>query len=188
MIVWISGPTGSGKSSFARALSGLGYVIVQEKLPKKLFAAFSSEPTKHCESLQGAIMRSRFAQWQALNTERCIVFDRSIDEDAYVFCRMHRELGLLDDGQLVQLQALAGELQSSMPPPDLIVYMRPERQILSQRLAREAHPLIIIDNLDRQLAMYSKWLGTKQEDVLKLDNSACSLRAVQRLLSGGNRC
>jgi deoxyadenosine/deoxycytidine kinase len=163
-------------------------VIVQEKLPKKLFAAFSSEPALHCELLQDAIMRSRFAQWQALRTERCIVFDRSIDEDACVFCPMHRELGLLNDGQLKQLQTLAGKLRSPMPPPDLIVYLRPRRQVLVQRLRSGAHPSVILDNLDRQLAMYSKWLGSKREDVLKLDNSACSLRAVQRFFLGRSEC
>jgi deoxyadenosine/deoxycytidine kinase len=188
MIVWISGPTGSGKSSFARALTGLGYVVVQEELPKELFAAFSSEPAANCEALQSAIMRSRFAKWQALRAEPRIVFDRSLDEDVGVFCRMHHELGLLDDCQLKRLQALASELQNPMPPPDLIVYLRPDRQILDQRLRWQGHPSIIVENLDRQLSIYSKWLGTKRNDLLMLDNSGCSLHTVQRFLSGREKC
>ena len=56
------------------------------------------------------------------------------------------------------------------------------------REAQPAHPALIMQSLDRQLSLYSEWLATRREDVLRLDNSACSLRTVQRLFSEGLVC
>ena len=55
-------------------------------------------------------------------------------------------------------------------------------------IAQPAHPALIMQSLDRQLSLYSEWLATRREDVLRLDNSACSLRTVQRLFSEGLVC
>src|SRR5262245_53855786 len=112
MVVWISGPTGAGKSSLAHALSALGYGLIQEKLPTERFGAFVADPVQHCAILQEEIMRSRFARWRDLSSRSRLIFDRSIDEDARVFCRMHRELGFLDDRQYEHLEDLASNLQS----------------------------------------------------------------------------
>ena len=186
MIVWISGPTGSGKSSLTRMLASLGCATVQEELPPELFRRFASNPAQHCEALQEAIMRSRFSRWQSLRHNRRVIFDRGIDEDAHVFCRMHRDLGLLDDDQLVRLQTLASDLQVTMPEPDLIIFMSPQRDVLKQRVTSATHPPLIVDNLDRQLTLYSEWLAARQGDVLRLDNSSCSLQTVRQLLDEGS--
>jgi deoxyadenosine/deoxycytidine kinase len=188
MTVWISGPTGAGKTSLANVFTTLGYALVQEKLPKERFDAFSSDPIRHCALLQEEIMRSRFEEWRALSNAHRIVFDRSLDEDARVFCRMHRELGLLNDQQYERLQDLARRLQSDMPAPDLILFMCPESRVLAQRITQPAQPSFIVKSLDRQLSLYSEWIATRREDVLRLDNSACSLRSVRRLLTEGPVC
>lgn len=75
MIVWISGPTGAGKSSLARVLSvALGYGLIQEKLPKELFSAFTSDPVRHCALLQEEIMHSRFQEWRTMSHSSRVVF------------------------------------------------------------------------------------------------------------------
>ncbi len=188
MIVWISGPTGAGKSSLAHIFHALGYVLVQERLPKERFRTFASDPIRHCALLQEEIMRSRFEGWRDLSSAPRVIFDRSIDEDAHVFCRMHHEFGLLDDHQYESLQNVARELQGAMPGPDLILFMCPESRILAERVTEASHPSLIVQSLDRQVSLYTEWLATRNEEVLRLDNSACSLQTVQRLFSERHLC
>lgn len=188
MIVWVSGPTGSGKSSFAQVLAGLGCSVVKEALDAEIFHAFAADPMRHCASLQEAIVRSRFEQWRSLEPARMVAFDRSIDEDVQIFCSMHHEAGFLDEAQLRRLRSLASDLQASMPDPDLILYMAPSRRALADRVTPASHPPTIVDNLDRQLALYEQWIASRREDVLKVDNSACGAQAVQQLFSNGLPC
>ena len=188
MIVWISGPTGAGKSSLARVLSAaLGYGLIQENLPKELFSAFASDPVRHCALLQEEIMHSRFKGWLTISNSSRLVFDRSIDEDAHVFCRMHRESGLLNDQQYERLQTLSRKLQDTMPRPDLIIFMCPQRSALAERV-RQTHPSTIVQNLDRQVSLYTEWLSTRNEDIFRWDNSGCSLQTVQTLFSKDPQC
>jgi deoxyadenosine/deoxycytidine kinase len=116
------------------------------------------------------------------------LFDRSIDEDAYVFCRMHHERGLLDDHQYTSLQNIAYALQNAMPGPDLVLFVNPGRRILAKRVTLASHPEPIVESLGRQVSLYAEWLRTRREDVLGLDNSRCSLQAVARLLSERVQC
>jgi deoxyadenosine/deoxycytidine kinase len=166
----------------------IGYGVIREALPAKLFQAFAVDPARHCAELQGAIMRSRQEQWSNLVDTQKVVFDRSLDEDAAVFCRMHYERGLIDAEALGALQALAGELQASMPAPNLIVYMSTGLKTLRERIVREEHPHTIIDSLEQQVSLYEDWISRRQEDVLKIDNSACSLRLLRDLVRSDGLC
>jgi len=73
MLIWISGPTGSGKTSLCNLFQTCGYSVVAEKLPEGKFNAFKSEPSRHCAGLQEEIIRSRFNGWKRLKDSRRIV-------------------------------------------------------------------------------------------------------------------
>ena len=188
MVVWISGPTGSGKSSLAQAFRAVGYRVVDERLPEELYRAFAGDPIRYCAPLQEEIMRSRYKASLGFSGDSRVVFDRSIDEDIEVFCRMHHELGLLNDQQYGRLRVLARELQTVMPRPDLILFLCPDPRALTARVNEESQPAIIVRNLERQVSLYHEWVRTRDEDVLRIDNSACQLDTVERLFSGCDRC
>jgi deoxyadenosine/deoxycytidine kinase len=103
MLIWVSGPTGSGKTSLCELFRTCGYSVVAEELSETQFAAFKSDPARHCAGLQEQIIRSRFNGWKRLTHSRGIVFDRSIDEDVHVFCQMHFERGLLSKNEFTRL-------------------------------------------------------------------------------------
>jgi deoxyadenosine/deoxycytidine kinase len=188
VIVWISGPTGAGKSSLAKVFRRCGFAVVEETLPKRLFSSFASDPIRYCSQLQEEIMRSRYDMWRGLSGASQVVFDRSIDEDAQVFCRLHLELGFLNEQEFGQLQAFAKDLQAKMPGPDLILFMSPERRVLTERITEETHPDLILRSLERQLSLYAEWLDTRPEEALRLDNSRCGVKTIQQLFSENSRC
>jgi len=183
MLIWISGPTGSGKTSLCEIFRACGYGVVAEHLPHTQFAAFKSDPARHCAGLQEQIIRSRFDGWKRLINSRRIVFDRSIDEDIRVFCQMHFELGLLSQNEFARLKEIANNLQRDIPAPDIIIFMRPSEAVLSTRVTANSHPEVIVKTLNRQMSLYSEWLENKTGEILILDNSKSELATMQRLFS-----
>lgn len=182
MLLWLSGPTGSGKSSLADLCGRFGATIVREELPTELFRAFTLDPPRHCAPLQDAIMRSRRRLWDGLAAGRTVIFDRSIEEDAAIFCRLHHERGLIGDAEYAELKALAGRLTTDIPKPSLIVYLNPGLRVLRERLAHEGHPETIVAGLPRQVELYEEWMATCDESVLRIDNGSCARDALPRLL------
>lgn len=181
MIVWISGPTGSGKSTLAGLMGENGYRVIREELPPDLFAAFQRDPARHCASLQEAIILSRSMQWQRASRRRNVVFDRSVDEDVDIFCRMHHERGLLDYSAYARLRFLAANVNADLPRPDLIIYMSPSLDVLAARVRTGGHPPMIVDNLQRQVELYEEWFRGRSEAAIRIDNSACDRRTLENL-------
>ncbi len=184
MIIWLSGPTGAGKSTLAEFLVPCGYGVVREEIPAERFAAFASDPYAHCASLQEQIMRSRLARWRDLSERSNIVFDRSVSEDINVFCRMHHEAGYLKERDIAKLRSLACQLESTLPQPDLIIHMCPDHAVLTQRIAQGTHPLYIVQHLARQIDLYTDWINARSESILRIDNSLCRPDTLKWLFKG----
>ncbi|BAV48094.1 hypothetical protein MesoLj113a_19350 [Mesorhizobium sp. 113-1-2] len=176
MIIWLSGPTGAGKTTMAGLLATVGYSVVRESAPSQLFADFVKDPGQYCSQVQEAIMRSRHSQWKALPDRKKVVFDRSIDEDFSIFCRMHGMSGLIDDETLQRLRVLCREFKEDMPVPDLILYLSADIETLAGRI--KGHPKVIRDHLGTQLKLYDEWISGRPESLVRLDNSKCRLEIL----------
>lgn len=184
MIIWLSGPTGSGKTSLVSILSQVGYGIVQEDAPMGLFEAFAVDPSRHCEAVQEALMRSRHQQYQLQSDKLNVVFDRSVNEDISVFCRLHRASGYLDAPAFSRLEGLAAELEADLPSPDLIIFLSANETVLRQRIGVVGHPKLIVDSLTEQVRLYDEWISCRSESVVKIDNSKCPPAMLDAILKG----
>ena len=188
MMIWLSGPTGAGKTSLARSLRASGYSIVAEDVPEELFSAFLSKPTVHCEPLQHHIMQARYDGWRKVSGLPRIAFDRSIDEDIEVFCKMHRRAGLLTAEQFDRLARYGRSLQAQIPEPDLIVSVTADQDVLRARLQNLAGPALIIDNLKEQISLYTEWLQNRSGEILELDTTRLSERTMAKFFSEISLC
>jgi deoxyadenosine/deoxycytidine kinase len=185
LIIWISGPTGSGKSTLAGLMGGTGYRVIREELPRDLFQAFRRDPERHCASLQEAIILSRATQWRIAAGRKNVVFDRSVDEDIDIFCRMHHERGFLDYSAYARLRFLAENIIAELPKPDLIIYLSPRLDVLTTRVLDAGHPQFIADNLQRQVALYEEWFRRQNGSAIRIDNSACDRGTLESLFGLG---
>jgi deoxyadenosine/deoxycytidine kinase len=188
MIVWLSGPTGAGKTSLARSLRTNGYAIVEESVPGNLFRAFASEPIANCELLQRHLMQARLDGWRKVMGAPRIAFDRSIDEDIEVFCRLHKRTGVLTQRQFNSLAQFGRTLQVEIPNPDLIVFVNSVPEVLLRRLQNSETPAPIIKSLGLQISLYSRWLRGRREEVLQLDTTRSSERAMTRFFWENSKC
>ena len=187
-MIWLSGPTGAGKTSLARSLRTSGYSIVGEDVPEELFRAFLSEPDVHCEPLQRHIMQARYDGWRKVSGLPLIAFDRSIEEDIEVFCKMHRRAGLLTTEQFDRLAQFGKSLQAQIPEPDLIVSVTAHQDVLRRRLQNLAGPALIIDNLKEQISLYAEWLQNRSGEVLELDTTRLSESTMAKFFSEISSC
>jgi deoxyadenosine/deoxycytidine kinase len=178
VIIWLSGPTGAGKTSLARSLHKKGYSIVEERIPEILFRAFAADPVANCEPLQRHLMQSRINGWREVARAPRVAFDRSIDEDLEVFCRMHMRRRLLTEMQFNSLAQFGRSLQDQIPRPDLIVFVTSTPEVLFRRIQNLNSPSPILESLEDQISLYSEWLRTRNEEVLNLDTSRLSERVM----------
>lgn len=188
MIIWLSGPTGGGKTSIAQLLREYGFSIVEEALPTDLFQSFAVDPIANCEALQRRLMTARLEGWRAVASNTRVAFDRSIDEDVEVFCRMHRGAGYLTQLQFDALGRFADELQQQIPNPDLIAFITADAGTLRYRLRAGGAPQPIVENLETQVLLYSQWLQNRPEQVLRLDTTKLAARTIDQLLSEIRSC
>jgi deoxyguanosine kinase len=188
MIVWLSGPTGAGKTSIARLFDAAGHSIVREYAPENLFRAFACHPVTGCEPLQRFLMQARAKAWTDVREAPNVILDRSIDEDINVFCEMHKGNGLLTEQQFGSLTQLGTTLQKGIPAPDLIVFVSAEYDVLLRRMQSAEAPPVIIQTLRTQILLYAEWLRTRTEEVLRIDTTCLTNRTLSKLISGILKC
>lgn len=171
-VVWISGPTGSGKTTFASGLPLRDLQLIKEDVPSHLFEEFLQNPGTGCYKLQRSIIERRIDQIDAAISSGCtqVVLDRSPEEDLEVFCRMYRNLGYLNVTEYRRLEKLA-KLSVKRHPPDVIVYLSAPLNILQTRLASEACPKLVLENLPQQYRLYDQWQRSKKNGIVLIDNS-----------------
>lgn len=168
----------------ASEFCGVGYSIISEHLPRPLYRSFAVQPKRFCATLQKAIMQSRYEQWLTVSGHNKVAFDRSIEEDVFVFCQLHYRLGYIDDAELQHLSALSQELMAKMPTPDIIIYMTCRKDVISKRIRADGRPEFISTNIDMQIKLYQEWIDSQNREIVTIDNSRCRKESIRQLIAG----
>src|ERR1700730_5248232 len=119
----VSGPTGSGKSTFASFIGTReGVSLLPEPQPEELLRLFDQDPRKYCFDLQLKIITSRLATVDDRSVHT-IVLDRSATEDFEIFAGMYQAAGFLSDEQYQVLCRAAAKVTATVGAPDAYVLL-----------------------------------------------------------------
>lgn len=91
------------------------------------------------------------------------ILDRSIYEDAYIFARALHHLGNLDERDYLAYRRVFDLLVSTLPPPNLLIYLKAPVDILVQRIHRRARSMesgITAEYLSLLESFYGDWIAS----------------------------
>ncbi|MEX2502545.1 MAG: deoxynucleoside kinase [Trueperaceae bacterium] len=132
----VEGPIGVGKSSLARLLSDrVGARLVLEVVEENPFLArFYQDPERFAFNTQAFFLLSRYKQSQELEQgslfARHTVADYLFDKD-WIFASLN-----LHGAEWELYQDLYRSLRPKLQPPDLVVYLRADPELLLERIAK----------------------------------------------------
>ena len=89
------------------------------------------------------------------------IADRSIYEDAYIFVRALHHMGNLSERDYQSYQALYDLVMTTLPRPDLLLYLRAPVPVLMQRIYRRGRTMessITADYLSLLDTFYEEWI------------------------------
>jgi len=184
MIVQLSGPTGSGKSAAANILHEVGFSIIRERYENSSPMPNAKTPQPYSFQIQKDIMVSRLEGLCAIRDTSLVVFDRSVDEDFHIFCRLFHLIGLLTDEQILELLKLHDRIKRKLPQPDRVFFFSATRDALTERLCRRGEGNLILGTIDIQLDLYREWRQSAPLPFIDLDTSNLSLSECGDLIKG----
>ena len=91
-----------------------------------------------------------------------VVQDRSVYEDAEVFCHNLFRQGLIDKRDYATYRELYQVLVEFLPPPDLVVYLRASASTLMARIkmrGRQYEKSISVNYLEQLNELYESWIN-----------------------------
>lgn len=136
----VEGPIGVGKTSLTRLLAdAIGARQVLEVVEENPFlASFYQDPERYAFSTQSFFLLSRFKQSQEMGQgslfARHVVADYLFDKD-WIFASLN-----LQGDEWELYQDLYRSLRPKLSPPDLVVYLRADPDVLLPRIAQRARP------------------------------------------------
>lgn len=96
-----------------------------------------------------------------VNGNRSAILDRSIYEDAYIFARALHHLGNLSERDYSAYRRVFDLVTRSLPPPDLLIYLKAPVDTLVQRIRRRGREMeagITADYLALLDQFYEEWI------------------------------
>src|SRR4030042_2216722 len=160
----VAGNIGSGKTTLTRQLSKhYGWEAHFEDIEDNPYLNdFYMDMQRWSFNLQIYFLNSRFSQiLEIRKSEKTIIQDRTIYEDAYIFAPNLHSMGLMSTRDFENYFTLFNLVSSLIDPPDLIIYLRASIPTLVnqiQKRGRKYESSIRLDYLKRLNERYEAWV------------------------------
>jgi deoxyadenosine/deoxycytidine kinase len=164
MHIAVAGNIGSGKTTLARLLARhFAWEANYEDVDDNPYLDdFYNDMQRWSFNLQIYFLNSRFNRMLEIRkSEKTIIQDRTIYEDAYIFAPNLHAMGLMSTRDFENYFTLFNLISSLIEPPDLVIYLRASvptivRQI--EKRGRKYEDNIRIDYLRRLNERYESWV------------------------------
>ena len=163
-LVVVAGNIGVGKTSLTERIGArLGWRTDFESVADNPYLPdFYTDMRAWAFHLQIYFLGHRADQYlEAAHDPRPAILDRSIYEDAYIFARALHHMGNLSERDYLAYRNLFGLVVSSLPVPNLLVYLKCPSAILMERIRKRARNIetgISAEYLALLESFYDEWL------------------------------
>jgi deoxyadenosine/deoxycytidine kinase len=166
MHIAIAGNIGAGKTTLTQLLAKhYKWDQLQEAVDNNPYLFdFYKDMQRWSFNLQIFFLNSRFEQLLEIRRSgRNVIQDRTIYEDAFIFAPNLHAMGLMTTRDFENYFRLFQNMDSSITPPDLMIYLRASTENLVSQIAqrgRDYETSISIDYLKRLNERYEAWIST----------------------------
>ncbi len=164
MHIAIVGNIGAGKTTLTGLLAkNYGWEPQYEAVDDNPYLEdFYADMKRWSFNLQIYFLNSRFRQITEIQqSDKNIIQDRTIYEDAYIFAENLHDMDLMDTRDFENYQSIFENITSFIKPPDLLVYLKasiPKLVNNIHRRGREYEIGIRLDYLSKLNEKYNKWI------------------------------
>ncbi len=180
MHVAISGNIGAGKTTLTNLLAKhyKWDTHFEDVENNPYLNDFYEDMQRWSFNLQIFYLNSRFTQIQEIkNSEKTVIQDRTIYEDAYIFAPNLHKMGLMSTKDFENYFSLFSLMENFISAPDLLIHLRASVPTLVNQISqrgREYEESIRIDYLKRLNERYESWISSYNKGkviIVDVDNN-----------------
>jgi len=163
-LIVVAGNIGAGKTSLTERIGArMGWLTGYESVSDNPYLPdFYADMKTWSFHLQVYFLGHRAKQYLDIaNDSRSAILDRSIYEDAYIFARALHHMDNLSERDYMAYKRLFELVVTSLPAPNLLIYLRAPVDVLMQRIQKRARGMetgINADYLALLDTFYDDWL------------------------------
>lgn len=127
MHIAVTGNIGAGKTSLAKKLADhFGWEVFYEAVEGNPYLAdFYEDMSRWAFHLQLYFLKSRYEQvMQIQRSNKRIIQDRTIYEDAYIFAKNLHRSGVMSENDYTTYKGIFDLMMSNVKAPDLTIYLK----------------------------------------------------------------
>lgn len=174
--VAVVGNIGAGKTTLTQLLANHYHWLPQfEKVDDNPYIVdFYNDMQRWSFNLQIYFLNARLRQLLEIqNSDKTVIQDRTIYEDAYIFAPNLFDMGLMPRRDFENYLSIFNTIKKMIKPPELLIYLKASLPALVdqiQKRGREYEDSIRLDYLKRLNEYYNNWIEDYKEGKLLIIN------------------